>query len=41
MPPDNSKALTHRQIAGILALDVPLRERVLWHLLYETAPRRC
>ncbi|MFV9458055.1 tyrosine-type recombinase/integrase [Rhodococcus sp. NM-2] len=39
MPPDNSKALTQRQIAEVLGLDVPLRERVLWQLLYESAAR--
>lgn len=38
-PPDHSKALTQPQIAAVLALDVPLRERVLWQLLYETAAR--
>lgn len=36
---DNSRALTVTQIGEILRLDVPLRERVLWQLLYETAAR--
>nr|BFE37814.1 hypothetical protein GCM10010200_100650 [Actinomadura rugatobispora] len=39
VPLDNSKALTRPQVATVLALDVPLRERVLWTLLYESAAR--
>jgi len=38
-PPDNSRALTVTQIVEVLGLDVPLRERVLWQLLYETSAR--
>ena len=38
-PPDNSKALTRVQVAMVLALDVPLRERVLWTLLYKSTAR--
>jgi integrase len=36
-PPDHSRALSEAEIAEIFALDVALRERVLWHLLYETS----
>lgn len=36
---DGSRALTRAQIAGLLGLDVTLRERVLWQMLYETAAR--
>ncbi len=39
VPPDNSKALTRPQVAAVLELDVPLRERVLWTLLYESTAR--
>jgi integrase/recombinase XerC/integrase/recombinase XerD len=39
VPPDNSKALTRPQVATVLELDVPLRERVLWTLLYESTAR--
>lgn len=38
-PPDNSKALTRPQVQMVLASDAPLRERVLWTLLYESAAR--
>lgn len=38
-PPDHSRALSETEIAEIAALDVALRERVLWHLLYETSAR--
>jgi integrase/recombinase XerC/integrase/recombinase XerD len=40
---DDSRALTRAQVAGLLGLDVTLRERVLWQMLYETppAPRNC
>jgi integrase/recombinase XerC/integrase/recombinase XerD len=37
--PDDSRALTRAQVGAVLALEVALRERVLWHLLYETAAR--
>jgi integrase/recombinase XerC/integrase/recombinase XerD len=39
VPPDNSKALTRPQVATILGSDAPLRARVLWTLLYESAAR--
>ncbi|MET9030407.1 site-specific integrase [Nocardia sp. NPDC004168] len=39
VPQDRSKALTREEITAILTGDAPLRERVLWHLLYETAAR--
>ncbi|MEU6586104.1 site-specific integrase [Nocardia sp. NPDC046763] len=39
MPPDRSKALTREEITAILTGDAPLRERRLWHLLYETVAR--
>lgn len=39
LTPDRSKALTREEITAILIGDAPLRERVLWHLLYETAAR--
>ena len=38
-PPDHSRALREAEIAEIFTLDVALRERVLWHLLYETSAR--
>jgi integrase/recombinase XerC/integrase/recombinase XerD len=38
-PPDTSKALSKQRIAEILGSDSPLRERVLWHLLYESSAR--
>lgn len=38
-PPDRSRALIQPQVASILALDAPLRERVLWAVLYESAAR--
>ncbi len=37
--PDNSKALTEPEIAGLLGADVPLREKVLWTMLYESSAR--
>jgi len=36
---DDSRALTRAPIAELLGLDVTLRERVLWQMLYETAAR--
>lgn len=38
-PADRSKALTRDQVSTVLTLDVPLRERVLWMLLYESTAR--
>lgn len=38
-PPDTSKALTRDRVAEILRSDAPLRERVLWHMLYESSAR--
>jgi site-specific recombinase XerD len=38
-PPDTSKALTRDRVAKILGSDAPLRERVLWHMLYESSAR--
>ena len=38
-PPDHSKARARPQVAPVLELDVPLRERVLWKLLYESTAR--
>ncbi|WP_245546990.1 tyrosine-type recombinase/integrase [Nocardia brevicatena] len=39
VPADRSRAMTRAQVSAILGLDVPLRERVLWTMLYETAAR--
>ncbi|MBF6137832.1 site-specific integrase [Nocardia otitidiscaviarum] len=39
VPPDHSRALTRDEVTWLLAADVPLRERVLWTMLYETAAR--
>jgi len=36
---DHSRALTLEQIAALWRLDVGLREKTLWRLLYETAAR--
>jgi len=36
---DHSRALTREQIAALWRLDVRLREKTLWRLLYETAAR--
>ncbi|WP_245547504.1 tyrosine-type recombinase/integrase [Nocardia brevicatena] len=38
-PPDTSRALSRERVAQILGSDAPLRERVLWHLLYESSAR--
>ncbi|WP_328404854.1 tyrosine-type recombinase/integrase [Nocardia sp. NBC_00403] len=38
-PPDNSRAMTHDEVAGLLDSDAPLRERTWWTMLYETAAR--
>jgi integrase/recombinase XerD len=37
--PDRTPALTHRQVETLWRRDVPLREKTLWRLLYETAAR--
>ena len=39
VPPDHSRAMTRDEVTQLLAADVPLRERVLWTMLYETAAR--
>lgn len=39
MAPDTSKALSRDRVAEILRSDAPLRERVLWHMLYESSAR--
>ncbi|MEV6134870.1 site-specific integrase [Nocardia sp. NPDC051990] len=38
-PPDTSKALSRDRVAEILGSDAALRNRVLWHLLYESSAR--
>src|SRR5664279_4148536 len=37
--PDRTRALTYRQVETLWRRDVPLREKTLWRLLYETAAR--
>ena len=37
--PDRTRALPAADIAGILDLDAPIREKTLWTMLYETAAR--
>lgn len=37
--PDRTRALTRRQVEALWRRDVPLREKTLWRLLYETAAR--
>ncbi|MEU6587261.1 site-specific integrase [Nocardia sp. NPDC046763] len=39
VPPDHSRALTRDEVTAVLGMVVPLRDRVLWHRLYETAAR--
>jgi integrase/recombinase XerD len=39
VPVDTTRALTRDQVAALWRLDVPLREKTLWRLLYETAAR--
>jgi integrase/recombinase XerD len=39
IPVDTTRALTRAQVAAIWRLDVPLRDRALWRMLYETAAR--
>ena len=36
---DTTRALTRGQVAAIWRLDVPVREKTLWRMLYETAAR--
>src|SRR6266567_586307 len=36
---DRTRALARNEIARVLALDAPLREKTLWRLLYESAAR--
>ncbi|MFF7652467.1 tyrosine-type recombinase/integrase [Streptomyces sp. NPDC007983] len=38
-PPDRTKALSENQIAALWRLDVGLREKTFWKLLYESAAR--
>ncbi|MCZ9346984.1 site-specific integrase [Streptomyces sp. TRM76130] len=38
-PPDRTKALSETQIAALWHLDVALREKTLWKMLYESAAR--
>ena len=38
-PPDTSRALSRARVTDILGSDAPLRERVLWHMLYESSAR--
>ena len=39
VPVDTTRALTRSQVAAIWKLDVPLRDKALWRMLYETAAR--
>jgi integrase len=39
VPVDTTRALTRAQVTAIWKLDVPLRDKALWRLLYETAAR--
>jgi integrase len=39
IPVDTTRALTRDQVAALWRLDVPLRDKTLWRLLYETAAR--
>lgn len=38
-PPDKTKALSLSQVAAVWRLDVALRDKTLWRLLYESAAR--
>ncbi|MBF6273163.1 site-specific integrase [Nocardia nova] len=38
-PPDTSRALSRDRVTEILGSDAPLRQRVLWHMLYESSAR--
>jgi integrase/recombinase XerD len=39
VPAEATRALTRAQVAALWRLDVPLREKALWRMLYETAAR--
>ena len=39
VPVDTTRALTRAQVAAIWKPDVPLRDKALWRMLYETAAR--
>jgi integrase len=39
VPVDTTRALARAQVAAIWKLDVPLRDKALWRMLYETAAR--
>ncbi len=39
VPVDTTRALTRAQVTAIWKLDVPLRDKTLWRMLYETAAR--
>ncbi|MDT9697947.1 hypothetical protein [Streptomyces sp. P17] len=39
VPPDRTKALAENQIAALWRLDVALREKTFWKMLYESAAR--
>jgi len=39
VPVDTTRALTRAQVASIWKFDVPLRDKALWRMLYETAAR--
>lgn len=38
-PPDRTRALSQDEVAAVLRLDVSLREKTYWRLLYESAAR--
>ncbi|MEU3729810.1 hypothetical protein AB0E81_10445 [Streptomyces sp. NPDC033538] len=38
-PPDRAKALAENQVAALWRLDVALREKTQWKMLYESAAR--
>ncbi|MEU3771994.1 hypothetical protein AB0F11_02030 [Streptomyces sp. NPDC032472] len=40
-PPDRTEALAENQIATLWRLEVALREKTLWKMLYESAARCC
>ncbi len=39
VPVDTTRALTRGQVAALWRLDMPLRDKTLWRMLYETAAR--
>jgi len=39
VPVDTTRALTQDQVAALWRLEIPLRDKTLWRLLYETAAR--